>query len=196
MTASIESPSNRGQFLDRFLAFFAGAAIAVWFLGGLSSSTTESASLAGPETQVVSALTSESTTILTRMSEELIVQVASTFQESPETAPFATIGEDGQVRVLSIEAFSEDAFIAPGDADQSESSRILTTGQLAARQSQPKVELVSGSQRPMPRPEHALAAGAGARPAFQDCGSQKSLAAELNKGQQRDGPKRSHPLLA
>lgn len=107
MTASIETPQKGGQFIDRFLAFFAGAAIAVWFLGGLNASSDNPISLAGPETQVVANLTSESSTVLTRMGEELIVQVASTFETGPNDTPFATIGEDGQVRVLSIEALGD-----------------------------------------------------------------------------------------
>lgn len=196
MTASIESPNKRGQFLDRFLAFFAGAAIAVWFLGGLSSSTTEAASLAGPETQLVSALTSESTTILTRMSEELIVQVASTFEAPAQNAPFATIGEDGQVRVLSVDGLSEDDALTPGTSDKGDSSGSLISGQVRTRHSQSRLELVSGSKRVNPCSVDSRAEASLGRPALRAAGSQQSLETQMSKGQERDGPKRSHPLLA
>ena len=195
MTASIDPPTTRGQFLDRFLAFFAGAAIAVWFLGGLSSSTTESASLAGPETQVVAALTSESTTILTRMSEELIVQVAATFEASPESAPFATIGEDGQVRILSIEALTELSFISPGSSSPSSSGRFQVTGQVATRYSDPELELVASGSKALPKLDHTLSIVRQAKFGSLDGGSQSSAFKQC-KAHQRDGPKRSHPLLA
>lgn len=196
MTASIESPSKRGQFLDRFLAFFAGAALAVWFLGGLSSSNPEAASLAGPETQLVSALTSESTTILTRMSEELIVQVASTFEAPAQNAPFATIGKDGQVRVLSVDELSKEHALSAGTSESGESSSRLISGQVRTRNTHSRLELVSSANRTYPSSVDSPARRSLGRPVLTGAASQKSLESKMKKGQQRDGPKRSHPLLA
>ncbi len=195
MTAIIDSPKQRGQFLDRFLAFFAGAAIAVWFLGGLSSSTTESASLAGPETQLVSALTSESTTILTRLSEEIIVQVASSFEAAPQNAPFATIGEDGQLKVLSLEVLTDHVSISASSSDQDEPSASALASKILGSQASQRVELVATAAK--------VKAGSFEIPSeAQDLDrlvpskAHQTLAAKLSQGQTRDGPKRSTPLLA
>lgn len=142
MTASIESSPRGGQFIDRFLAFFAGAAIAVWFLGGLSYSSELPQLVSEPEARVVAELTSESTTVLTRLGEELIFQVADSFRPGEDSAPFATIGADGQVQVLSVDGLLDPTESVQSSSPASDDTDLNRGAVLAARKNQSSAKKV------------------------------------------------------
>lgn len=197
MTATIDSPSKGGQFIDRFLAFFAGAAIAVWFLGGLGGGSDPNFSLAGPETKLAGNWTSESTTVLTRMSEELIIQVADAFVPSGDSAPFATIGADGQVRVLSIESLAPEDEVLSDDQDQSsQNSRAAIIVAVGRGSKQTSLNL---SQSDSGRASGSKAFSAPFQLSTNGKKQSAEIHVELNQAKrspgQRAGPIRGHPLL-
>ncbi len=148
MAAYSKASLEGSQFVDRLLAFFAGAAIALWFLGGLTESSLENFTLDGTESNTAIFFNAESTTILTRLSEELIYEAFGAFKSEKDDLPFASVGRDGQVSFLSIEGSSQSSaeYLAVSHSPNTKATQAHSVKVIGSN-AYPRLEVISQASR-------------------------------------------------